>query len=111
PAVFQATGGNGADFSTGDEDQSYRSVALSETHLFSAKLVNEFRFGYNRIHSRRFQFNFNKDVSGQLGIPGVPFTPINGGMPEFDFETWIRSAIRPICLRWRFRTPTAIRIM
>src|SRR5437016_3791402 len=83
PAVFQATGGNGADFSTGDEDQSYRSVALSETHLFSAKLVNEFRFGYNRIHSRRFQFNFNKDVSAQLGIPGVPFTPINGGMPEF----------------------------
>ena len=34
PAVFQATGGNGADFSTGDEDQSYRSVAVSETHLF-----------------------------------------------------------------------------
>src|SRR5713226_2756314 len=56
PAVFQATGGNGADFSTGDEDQSYRSVALSETHLFSSKLVNEFRFGYNRVHSRRFQF-------------------------------------------------------
>ena len=85
PAVFQATGGNGADFSTGDEDQSYRSVALSETHLFTSKLANEFRFGYNRIHSRRFQFNFDKDVSGRLGIPGVPFTPINGGMPEFDF--------------------------
>ena len=62
-----------------------RSGALSETHLFTAKLVNEFRFGYNRIHSRRFQFNFNKDISGQLGIPGVPFTSINGGMPEFDF--------------------------
>lgn len=85
PAVFQATGGNGADFSTGDEDQSYRSVALSETHLFTTKLINEFRFGYNRVHSRRFQFNFNKDVSAELGIPGVPFTPINGGMPEFDF--------------------------
>src|SRR5437016_5767839 len=83
PAVFQATGGNGADFSTGDEDQAYRSVALSETHLFTSKLANEFRFGYNRIHSRRFQFNFDKDVSAQLGIPGVPFTPINGGMPEF----------------------------
>ena len=85
PAVFQATGGNGNDFATGDEDQAYRSVALSETHLFNPRLVNEFRFGYNRIHSRRFQFNFDKDVSGALGIPGVPFTPINGGMPEFDF--------------------------
>ena len=85
PAVFESTGGNGNDFSTGDEDQAYRSVALSETHLFSPRLVNEFRFGYNRIHSRRFQFNFNKDVSATLGIPGVPFTPINGGLPEFDF--------------------------
>ena len=57
----------------------------SETHLFTAKLVNEFRFGYNRVHSRRFQFNFNKNISADLGIPGVPFTSINGGMPEFDF--------------------------
>ncbi len=85
PAVFEATGGNGSDFATGDEDQAYRSIALSETHIFTPRLVNEFRFGYNRIHSRRFQFNFNKDVSASLGIPGVPFIPTNGGMPEFDF--------------------------
>ena len=109
PAVFQATGGNGADFSTGDEDQSYRSVALSETHLFTSKLANEFRFGYNRIHSRRFQFNFDKDVSAELGIPGVPFTPSTAACRNSTLETWIRSAIPPTCRPWRFKTHTATR--
>jgi len=86
PSVFQDTGGNGSDFFSGDELNFYVSSTFSETHIFSPRLVNEFRFGYNRINSRRTQFNSGKDVSGQLGIPGVPFGPLNGGMPEFDFS-------------------------
>lgn len=86
PAVFQSTGGNGNDFFTGDEVNFYLSGALSETHIFNPRLVNEFRFGYNRVNSRRFQFNWTKNVSADLGIPGVPFVPLNGGMPEFDFD-------------------------
>lgn len=86
PSVFQSTGGNGNDFFSGDELNFYMSSTLSETHIFSPRLVNEFRFGYNRINSRRTQFNSGKDVSGGLGIPGVPFGPLNGGMPEFDFS-------------------------
>jgi hypothetical protein len=76
---------DGGGFFDGIEDNSYRSVALSETHLFSPTLVNEFRIGYNRINSHRFQLNFDKDISGQLGFPGVPFTPINGGLPSISF--------------------------
>jgi len=86
PSVFKATGGNGNDFFTGDEENFYLSNALSETHVFSPHVVNEFRFGYNRINSHRFQFNSDRNVSGELGIPGVPFSPLNGGMPEFDFS-------------------------
>ncbi len=77
---------DGGGFFDGIEDNSYRSVALSETHLFSSNLVNEFRVGYNRINSHRFQLNYNKDISGQLGFPGVPFTPINGGLPSITFS-------------------------
>src|SRR6266404_4033915 len=76
---------DGGGFFDGIEDNSYRSVALSETHLFSPTLVNEFRVGYNRINSHRFQLNFNQDISGQLQFPGVPFTPINGGLPSISF--------------------------
>jgi Carboxypeptidase regulatory-like domain/TonB dependent receptor-like, beta-barrel len=86
PSVFQSVGGNGNDFFSGDELNFYLGVALSESHIFSPRLVNEFRFGYNRINSHRYQFNSGTDVSASLGIPGVPFVPLNGGMPEFDFS-------------------------
>ena len=77
---------DGGGFFDGIEDNSYRSLALSETHIFSPTVVNEFRVGYNRINSHRFQLNFNKDISGELGFPGVPFTPINGGLPNIGFS-------------------------
>src|SRR5207248_1766285 len=77
---------DGGGFFDGIEDNSYRSLALSETHLFRPTLVNEFRVGYNRINSHRFQINYNKNVSQQLGFPGVPFTPINGGLPNIGFS-------------------------
>ena len=80
---------DGGGFFDGLEDNSYRSVALSEVHLFSSSLINEFRVGYNRINSHRFQLNFDKDIAGdpQFGIsfPGVPFGALNGGLPEIDF--------------------------
>lgn len=86
PPAFPNSLADGGGFFSGVEDNAYRSLALSETHMFSPHLVNEFRAGYNRIHSQRFQFNYNKDVSGQLGFPGVPFVPTNGGLPQLTFS-------------------------
>jgi hypothetical protein len=86
PPTFPNSLADGGGFFSGVEDNSYRSAAFSETHIFSPHLVNEFRFGYNRIHSQRLQFNSDKDVSGQLGIPGVPFVPLNGGLPQITFS-------------------------
>jgi len=85
PAPFPGVADGGGFFS-GDEDNSYRSLALSETHAIRPELINEFRFGYNRIHSRRFQLNFNQNVSAELGFPGVPFGPENGGLPQLTFS-------------------------
>src|SRR5579864_3238273 len=85
PSPFGNSIADGGGFFSGIEDNSYRSVALSETHVFRPTLVNEFRFGYNRINTHRFQFNYNTDVSGEVGFPGVPFTPINGGLPQLTF--------------------------
>jgi len=77
---------DGGNFFSGDEDNAYRSVAISETHTFSPNLVNEFRLGYNRINSHRFQINANVNVASQLGFPGVPFAPDNGGLPNITFS-------------------------
>jgi hypothetical protein len=81
---------DGGGFFDGIENNSYRSVALSEVHVFAASLINELRLGYNRINSHRYQLNFDKDIAGdpQFGInyPGIPFGPLNGGLPEIDFS-------------------------
>ena len=80
---------DGGGFFDGLEDNSYRSLALSETHLFSSNLVNEFRAGYNRINAHRFQLNFDKNVAGDpsfgIDYPGIPFGPLNGGLPQITF--------------------------
>ena len=79
---------DGGGFFDGHENFSYRSVALSETHMFDSTHVNEFRFGYNRINAHRYQNNYNENVSAQLDFPGVPYEPgtFNGGLPALTFS-------------------------
>ncbi len=76
---------DGGGFFDGTEDNSYRSVALSEVHLFKSTLINEFRLGYNRINSHRYQINSNENISAQLDFPNVPYGPNNGGLPNITF--------------------------
>ncbi len=87
PSTFPGLADGGGFFS-GDERNTAYSAAVSETHIFSPRLVNELRLGYNRLHSRRFQFNSNRDVSGEVGFPGVPYSPgtNNGGLPQLTFS-------------------------
>jgi len=81
---------DGGGFFDGLEDNSYRSVAMSEVHLFASNVINEFRVGYNRINSHRYQLNFDKNIAGDptfgVDFPGIPFGPLNGGLPEIDFS-------------------------
>jgi hypothetical protein len=76
---------DGGGFFDGNEDNSYRSLALSEVHLFKSNLINEFRLGYNRIYSHRYQINSNQNISAQLDFPNVPYGPNNGGLPNITF--------------------------
>jgi hypothetical protein len=79
---------DGGGFFTGIEEDNGYSIAVSETHIFSPKRVNELRLGYNRLHTSRFQFNYNENVSGQVGFPGVPYAEgtDNGGLPQLSFN-------------------------
>jgi hypothetical protein len=85
PSPFQNDLDGGA-FSDGSEDDSFRSVAISETHIFTSNVANEFRLGYNRINSHRFQLNANTNVSANLDFPGVPFGPDLGGLPQISIN-------------------------
>jgi hypothetical protein len=56
---------------------------LSETHSFTQTLTNEFRFGYNWLHSQYFQPNANNTtLAASLGLGNVPTGPNGlGGLP------------------------------
>ncbi|HKX00622.1 MAG TPA: TonB-dependent receptor [Bryobacteraceae bacterium] len=75
---------SGAQFSSGDWTNNTRQVVLSETHIFSPRIVNEFRAGYTRLRTERLQFNSTENLSAQIGIPGIPFVSGNGGLPRFS---------------------------
>jgi hypothetical protein len=91
PSFIPGTFGGLADgggFFSGDENFSYRSVAISWMHVLKPELINEFRLGYNRVNAQRLELNANTDVSGSSGInfPGVPFSPGIGGLPQLIFS-------------------------
>lgn len=72
-------GGNFGD--TGNVFSLGENFAFSETHIFTPTLTNEFRFGYSYGHFGFHQVNANTDISSQLGLGGVPYAPLNGGLP------------------------------
>jgi len=85
PSVFGPIA-DGGDFFSGISDTHYHSLAIGETHIFTPHLVNEFRFGYNRISSSRLQPGYNSDIAQTIGFPGIPAAPSNGGLPQLTFS-------------------------
>ncbi|MCX6593250.1 MAG: carboxypeptidase regulatory-like domain-containing protein [Acidobacteria bacterium] len=74
-------------FSTQDKQRSHHAV-ITDYHIFSPNLINEFRIGYNRYSGlRNNEDNALGNVVQQLGIPqgglsGVqPTNSVNGGLP------------------------------
>ncbi len=73
-----------ASFGSGNFANQPRNVVISETHIFNPRLINELRLGYSRNRSTRLQFNANTNLASQIGLPGIPFAPNNGGLPQFN---------------------------
>lgn len=64
-----------AGFGAGDERGDTRQISLSDTHLFSPTLVNEFRFGFTQINIAIFNCGVNgacgtsPTFANDIGIP------------------------------------------
>ena len=72
--------------SDGNEVSIGENFALSETHVFSPTILNEFRFGYNYGHFYFTQPNAsNLGLAASLGLGGIPESPLNGGLPNLYF--------------------------
>jgi hypothetical protein len=63
-----------------------QNVAVSETHIFNARLANEARVGYSRVADiRRQPFANQLGLPAQYGIGGIPQFLGNGGLPSLQF--------------------------
>lgn len=85
--VLDGSGGEGSSNVSGLQIDFGNNFVLSETHIFSPTLVNEFRIGYDYGHFDTYQLNYNKNIAAQLGLGGMPFggaAKDNGGLPALS---------------------------
>ncbi len=84
PGSITGVGGN-AGFGQGDFKDRSTNLAVSETHAFSPTMVNEARFGYSQLRTSAEPPNSNTlGIPAQYGIPGIPQTAGNGGLPNIN---------------------------
>ncbi|HZL28185.1 MAG TPA: TonB-dependent receptor [Acidobacteriaceae bacterium] len=82
--VLDGGTGNGSASVSGAQINYGNNFVLSETHIFSPNLVNEFRFAYDYGHFDILNPGFNINSAAALGLGGVPSGPDfpdNGGLP------------------------------
>lgn len=79
---------DGSGFGGQTDTNLAQNFMLSETHIFSPTLANEFRFGYNWIASKYLQPNANNNqLAATLGLGGVPNLGSGlGGLPLGYFD-------------------------
>jgi len=64
-----------------------QNLSLTDTHVFSASIVNELRLGWHRFFEHEFfgtTGNADYDVANLIGLPGVSKDPRNYGYPTFS---------------------------
>jgi hypothetical protein len=87
PAPCPTLANCGTSATVGTEGDKIFGAAIGETHIFSPRMVNEFRIGYNRIHMARVQPQGNTaGLNQQYGIPGIPDTAPNGGLAQIKIS-------------------------
>ena len=83
--VLDGGGGNGSTNVSGTQINYGNNFVLSETHIFSPKIVNEVRYAFNYSHYAILNPGYsNPNEAASLGLGGVPSgpsAPLNGGLP------------------------------
>src|SRR5579884_1017576 len=81
PILGQILDGSGT-FDSGTFLNYGKNAVLSWNHVFSPTLVNQARFAYNWGHYAWLQPSYNQNLAAKYGLGGIPFGPINGGLPN-----------------------------
>ena len=74
-----------SNFAEGNQTNDVMNIAWSETHVFNASMVNEFRLGYSHVNTIRLQpYADQGGLNAQYGIQGIPDAPPNGGLTQIN---------------------------
>jgi len=63
--------GRAGTYSTVDYLTKARNLAISETHIFSSRLVNQATFGYNYVQNTMTSIGQGQNLPSQWGLPGA----------------------------------------
>jgi hypothetical protein len=75
----------GQNYGDGDEEGPRYGIVLGYTHVFTPTLTNEFHVGFlHTIERLNGVYGDTPGIPAQFGIPGVPQTPGNGGLPPIN---------------------------
>jgi hypothetical protein len=61
-----------------------QNAMAGETHIFSARLLNELRFGLDRVSAGVFQQNLGRPLNRDVGLPQVSTNPRDSGLSLID---------------------------
>jgi hypothetical protein len=77
--------GRAGTYSTIDYLTKARNIALSETHIFSPRLLNQLTGGYNYVINLMTPIGEGQNLAQQFGIPGANLgDPENSTLPQFN---------------------------
>ena len=62
------------------------NVALGETHVFSPRILNEFRFGWLAVSGGQGNPNAGNNFAAQYGLQGVSTNPSDRGFPQISLS-------------------------
>ncbi len=86
PGIFGGVA-DGGGFQQGDQTLRSDQVVVAYTHVFNPSVVNVAHVGWNHLHTTRAgpESNNLTDIPATYGIPDIPQTTLNGGLPAFGF--------------------------
>ena len=74
-ALFSAVPGYGTEI-----PRRAQNLMLSETHVFSAAVLNQVRVGFNRVAAGAFQENMGNSINQRVGLPELSPNPRDTGL-------------------------------
>ena len=85
-------GDAGTTFGAGDGDINAQGLAFNDTHTFSEKWLNEFRFGWSSVKFNMTSLGHGMNLAERVGIPGINLNDATSAMTQISFaQTGIRN--------------------